>query len=264
MRVFVLVCLSSLAGVSPRLQHRRRHHAHELAEADAGLPTQLTRGFAGVAAQLFDLGRAEVARVDLDVLSPAQAQVAERFIQELRHAVTLAAADDVVVGLFGLQHAPHRLDVVASEAPVTPRLRRLPRYSRSCAGLNARRRRASLCSHEGLSATRTLVIKQDAAAGKEAVGLAVVDGRVVTKQLGGGMGRNADETASSRSAGPAKRRTSRTTRLDRSADAARGRAAPLASARCLARRRRRSAPAYRTRRGRATARRGCRPHRAAL
>ena len=44
--------------------------------------------------------------------------MAEHLVEELADAVRLAGGDDVVVGLLLLEHQPHRLDVVAGEAPV--------------------------------------------------------------------------------------------------------------------------------------------------
>ena len=39
-------------------------------------------------------------------------------VEEVADRVGLAGGDDVVVGLLLLEHQPHRLDVVAGEAPV--------------------------------------------------------------------------------------------------------------------------------------------------
>src|SRR6185295_13460966 len=71
---------------------------------------------------MVDLGRPEIARIDLDVALPVEVELAERDLDELAHRVRLAGGDDVVVGAVLLQHGPHRLDVVTREAPVAPRL----------------------------------------------------------------------------------------------------------------------------------------------
>ena len=46
----------------------------------------------------------------------------ERDVDELAHRVLLARRDHVVLGLALLEHQPHRLDVVAGEAPVALRV----------------------------------------------------------------------------------------------------------------------------------------------
>ena len=48
--------------------------------------------------------------------------MAERDLDQLLHGVGLARADDVVPRFGLLQHPPHRLDVVAGEAPVAARV----------------------------------------------------------------------------------------------------------------------------------------------
>ena len=68
-----------------------------------------------------------------DVVLPVEADVLEGDLAELPHRVGLSGRDDVVAGLVLLEHQPHRLDVVAGEAPVAlgvevaePQLGRLP------------------------------------------------------------------------------------------------------------------------------------------
>ena len=52
------------------------------------------------------------------LVPPVEPSPGERDLAQLAHAVRLAGRDHVVVGLVLLEHQPHRLDVVAGEAPV--------------------------------------------------------------------------------------------------------------------------------------------------
>ena len=54
----------------------------------------------------------------LEVLAPIELEPLESQLQEFAHRVALAGGDDEVVGLLLLHHQPHRLDVVAGEAPI--------------------------------------------------------------------------------------------------------------------------------------------------
>ena len=73
----------------------------------------------GIAAQLIDLGRSEVALVDTDVRLPVEVDQAEGDLAQLADGMHLAGRDDEVVGLGLLEHQPHRLDVLRRVAPVS-------------------------------------------------------------------------------------------------------------------------------------------------
>src|SRR6266496_2640363 len=94
------------------------HHLDQALEGDLRLPAEHAQRLARIAVEVIDLGRPEVPRVDLDVLLPVEIQRAERDVQALADAVGFSGRDDVVVGLVMLEHHPHRLDIVAREAPV--------------------------------------------------------------------------------------------------------------------------------------------------
>src|ERR1043166_526644 len=72
-----------VAGVRQGLLARRQvhvvidHHAHELLERGARLPAQRLLHLGRVALEEIDLGRAEIARIDLDVLLPVEPDLAE-------------------------------------------------------------------------------------------------------------------------------------------------------------------------------------------
>src|SRR4051812_23024887 len=69
------------------------HDLHELFEGHGRLPTELLAGLRRVSAQRVDLRGPEVARVDLDVLLPVDAQVPRRLLEELADRVHLARSD---------------------------------------------------------------------------------------------------------------------------------------------------------------------------
>ena len=83
-----------------------------------GSQPSFSRALVASPQQRVDLGRAEVARVDLDDVLPVDAEVRAGLVEELAHRVHLAGGDHVVVGLVLLEHPPHRLDVVGRVAPV--------------------------------------------------------------------------------------------------------------------------------------------------
>ena len=65
-----------------------------------------------------------------------------RLVEELAHRVRLAGGDHVVVGLVGLEHPPHRVDVVGGVAPVALGVEVAEEELVLQAGLDARQRRA--------------------------------------------------------------------------------------------------------------------------
>ena len=115
--------------------------------------------------------------------SPSPSQVrgrssaAEGRVAEIADGVGLAGGDHVVVGLFGLQHQPHGLDVVAGKTPVAAGVE-VAEVQRSCWPCLIRAAAGDLAGHEGLAAARGLVVEQDAVDREHAVGLAVVAGDV--------------------------------------------------------------------------------------
>ncbi len=78
-------------------------------------------------------------------------------------------------GLILLQHQPLHLDVVAGMAPVAQRVEVAEVKAILQSELDARQRAGDLAGDEGFAAHRRFVVEQDAVAGIDAVGLAVVD-----------------------------------------------------------------------------------------
>src|SRR4030067_3832682 len=108
--------------------------------------------------------------------------------RELADAVALAAADDVVVRLGVLEHHVHGARVVAGEAPVALGVEVAEEELFLLAQLDADGALGDLASDELGAATGRLVVEEDAAAGEDAVALAVVDGDVVAVDFGDALG----------------------------------------------------------------------------
>ena len=133
------------------------------------------------------------------------------------------------------------------------------------ADLDAGEAAGDLAGDEGLAAQGRLVVEEDAVAGVDAVGLAVVDGDPVGVELGDGVGGARVERRGLASAGsPGRGRRARRWRPGRTASSSRGRGCGWlrGGVGCRGRRRRRCTRAARRRPGRGTGRRGCRSRRA--
>ena len=177
------------------------HFLDQFLERGRRHPTQLFLGLGRIAQQGFHLGRAVVARVDLDdhvahlalgavtgdrsddadfLLALAleahrDTQLGRRALDELAHAVLHAGGDDEVFRLVLLQHQPLHLDIVARVAPVAQRAHVAQVQAVLQSQRDARDGAGDLARHEGLAAQRALVVEQHAVAGVDAIGLAVVD-----------------------------------------------------------------------------------------
>ena len=87
-----------------------------------GAQPSFSRALDASPTRLVHLGGAEEFGIDDDVLVDVDARVLEGDLGELADRVLFAGRDHVVVGLVGLQHQPHRLDVVARVTPVALRV----------------------------------------------------------------------------------------------------------------------------------------------
>src|SRR5262249_49850385 len=147
---------------------------------------------AGVAQQLVDLRRSEVAWVDAyhrlagpaieaDLVAPAAApfdsatDMAECELHELPYRMRLARRQHVVVGLGLLHDQPHAFDIVAGVAPVTLCIEIAEIERLLPVGLDGGNGPRDLACHESLAAHRAFMIEQNAVGGVDAVGLAIVD-----------------------------------------------------------------------------------------
>src|SRR5262252_1724387 len=160
------------------------HHLDQALEADLRLPAEHAHRLARIAVQVIHLGRTEIPRIDLDVLLPVELERAERDVQHLAHAVRLAGGDDVIVGLVVLQHHPHRLDVVAREAPVALGVQVAEVQLLLQPVANAGGGPGDLAGDERDPAPRRFVVEEDAAGDEHPVRLAVVLGQLVGEHLG--------------------------------------------------------------------------------
>src|SRR5262245_1466708 len=160
------------------------HHLHERGEPDLRPPAEHALRLARVPDQVVDLGRTEQLRIEADVIPPPEPDGIERDLYEILDRVRRPGGDHVVVGRRLLEHPPHRLDVVPREAPVAPGLEvpetQFPGEPDLDGGYAVR----DLARHELEAAPRALVIEEDARAREQAVALAVIDGDVVTVDLG--------------------------------------------------------------------------------
>ena len=153
------------------------------------LPAQHLAGLGRVTDEQVDLGGTEEARVLDDVLLPVvDADVGERQVEELSDRVRLAGRHDVVVGLGLLHHPPHRVHVVAGEAPVAAGVEVAEGEGLLQPQGDPRDGDRDLPGHELRPTTRRLVVEQDARRRVHSVGLAVVDRHVVAEDLGHAVG----------------------------------------------------------------------------
>ncbi len=100
-----------------------------LGEVDLGAPAQHLARLGRLADQQVDLGRAQEALVDDDVLLPVEPGRLEGQPAQLAHLVGLPGRDDVVAGRVLLEHEPHGAHVVGGVAPVALARRDCPSAS---------------------------------------------------------------------------------------------------------------------------------------
>ena len=98
--------------------------------------------------------------------------------------MSLASRNHEVFRFLLLQHEPHRLNVIACETPVAPRVDVTQREPGLQTKFDPPHGAADLASDEPLTAMRRLVVKQDPTDGEHPVGLAVVDRLPVRIDLG--------------------------------------------------------------------------------
>ena len=163
-------------------------------------------GLAGIAEQLLDFAGTVVALVHPDddfrrwlSLLPTSlhafafpvdfdADVGEGFFDELADGVHFAGGDDIVVRLVLLQHHPHHVHIVGRIAPVALGIDIAHVQAFLQAARNARHGHGDLARDEGFAAARGFVVEQDAVAGVQAVGFAVVLDDPVAVLLGHAIG----------------------------------------------------------------------------
>src|SRR6185437_15259124 len=150
-------------------------------ETGARLPAEFAGGFGGVADKRFDLGGAEVARIDSDndvavsiaglfvaaATLPMEIEAEQRCgqVHEIANAVLFAGGDDVVTGFLLLQHAPLDFDVVAGAAPVAEGVEVTEEKGFFEACTDTREGAGDFAGDEDFAAHRRFVIEEDSVAG---------------------------------------------------------------------------------------------------
>ena len=135
------------------------HHLDQLREGNPRLPAENAARLGRIAAQRIDLGRPEIAAIDLDVLPLVEASRARMPARRIAHGMRLAGRDDVVVGLLLLQHQPHGFDIVASKAPIALRFE-VPQIELVLKTLaDSSHRPRHLSGNKRLATTRTLMVE---------------------------------------------------------------------------------------------------------
>ena len=95
-----------------------------------------------------------------------------------------ARGDDEVLGRLLLQHQPLHLNIVPGVSPVAPRIEIAEVQAVLQTQLDTGERAGDFAGDEGLTANRRLVIEQDAIAGVNAIGLAIIYRNPVRIKLG--------------------------------------------------------------------------------
>src|SRR5262249_9195556 len=159
------------------------HELDQRAESHAGRPAEHTARLRGVPDQVIDLGRAEQRGVLTHPTARVDPDDAERDLDQVAHRVRLPGRHHVIVGDRLLEHAPHRLDVVAGEAPVAACVEGADHELRRLAERDPGEALRHFPGHELATAARALVIEEDPRAGEQAIALTVVDRDVVAVDL---------------------------------------------------------------------------------
>ncbi len=108
-------------------------------------------------------------------------------IDEVSYAVLHASGNNEVFRFFLLEHHPLHFDVVFGVAPVALGIQVAEEHAVLQAELDARQGAGDLAGDEGFATNGTFVVEQDAVAGVEAVGFAVVDNDPIAVHLGYGI-----------------------------------------------------------------------------
>ena len=182
-------------------QIRSYHLRDHLLERVARPPLQLLSSLRRITTQHIYLSRAEIARIHgyytpprppvkaplLDTGAfPPQVDTyrRKRLLAKRAHGVGLTGGQHVVVRFVLLEHPPHALDEIAGVPPVALGVEIAQIQPLLQSYLDPSRRARDLARDESLSADGRLVVEQDAVAGKEVVGFAVVDGDPIGVELG--------------------------------------------------------------------------------
>mmetsp|Transcript_1083 Transcript_1083/g.1870 ORF Transcript_1083/g.1870 Transcript_1083/m.1870 type:complete len:369 (+) Transcript_1083:223-1329(+) len=208
-----LLSLGILGNAPDHLEVLLNHLLHQVIEGGTELPSNLFLRLGGVTEEKFDLGRSEVAGINLHKLaaligsinsdlidgsglaSPLDGSTnnLEGLLDKLTDGVSLSGSEDVVIGLILLKHAPHTLDVVAGMAPITLGVDVSEVEALVDALMDAGDGGGDLTGDEGLATAGTLVVEEDAVGKVHAVSLTVVHKDPEGVLLGDSIGRTGVE-----------------------------------------------------------------------
>ena len=112
-----------------------------------------------------------------------------RPLHELAHAELHAGSDNEIFGLFLLQHQPLHPHIIFGVPPVAQCIHIAQIQAVFQALRDIGQAACNLAGHERFAAARAFVVEQNAVAGVNAVGFAVIDGNPVGIEFGHGIGR---------------------------------------------------------------------------
>src|SRR6266511_3512045 len=166
--------------------HVRGHHqAHQALEVRERTPSQRRARLRRIPPKLGDIGGSNEGFVVANERRPViHADLCERRVEEVTHAVGHPGCDHEIVSLRALQHHPHSLDVLGGIAPVPPDVEVTEDEALLKAEPDAGDTSRDLPRHELLATSRRLVVEQDPADREHAVNAPVVDGGVMGEHLG--------------------------------------------------------------------------------
>ena len=122
------------------------------------------------------------------MILPIEAGGCKGSLHPFLNRMGLARGNDEVLGCIELQHAPHRVDIVGSVAPISLRVQIAQAQFLLQARLDPGHRSSHLAGDKLESPTRRLMIEQDARTGIEPLTLTVVDGDPVPIEFGHPVG----------------------------------------------------------------------------
>src|ERR1700733_10705146 len=94
------------------------HHFDEPFEGNFWMPAYCPARLGAVAAQMLHICGPQQLRVYFDMVSIVQSSMGKCDFQQTPYAMRLAGGDYIIVGLFLLQHEPHRTNIISGETPV--------------------------------------------------------------------------------------------------------------------------------------------------
>jgi len=174
--------------IGQQFEVRVDHKGDEIGEAGTGGPAEFLCGFGGITDEEVDFGGSMVAGVEFHVVLPGETDVGESEFEEFSDGMGFAGGDDIIVGGGLLEHEPHGLDVFFGVAPVAFGVEVTEVEFGLESGADVGDGAGDFAGDEGLAASGGFVIEEDAVAGVEAVGFAVIDGDPIGVDLGAGVG----------------------------------------------------------------------------